>query len=213
MKKETIITAAIFLAVGFLAGYITDAQINWSARQKMVQTAATPSEMPPGAPASTPSGGMTSQAGLPEGHPPIDAAAIIHQLEVTATQNPKDPEACLKLADFLYDQKQYDKAIEWYQRALELDPKNVNARTDLGTAFFYTGRAQDALREYNKSLEIDPKHESTLLNCIVVNLNGTHDIAAAQKAWDRLHSLDPTQSALAGLKEQIDAARASGGSK
>ena len=48
MKKETIITAVIFLAVGFLAGYITDAQMNWSARQKAAQTAAAPSEMPPG---------------------------------------------------------------------------------------------------------------------------------------------------------------------
>ena len=211
MKKETIITAAIFLAVGFLAGYITDAQINWSARQKVAQTAAAPSEMPPtGGASSAPSGRMTSQAGLPEGHPPIDTVALIHQMEVAASQNPKDPESRLKLANFLYDQKQYDKAIEWYQRALELDPKNVNARTDLGTAYFYTGRAQDALREYNKSLEIDPKHESTLLNSIVVNLNGIHDVAAAQKAWDRLHSLDPNHSALAALKEQIDAARASG---
>ena len=40
MKRETIITAAIFLAVGFLAGYITDAQINWSARQKLAQAVA-----------------------------------------------------------------------------------------------------------------------------------------------------------------------------
>ena len=211
MKRETIITAAIFLAVGFLAGYITDAQINWSARQKLAQAPATSSEMPPsGSAPAAPGGGATSQEGLPKGHPPIDTAAVIHQMEDAAAQNPKDPELLLKLADYLYDQKQYDKAIEWYQRALELDPNNVNARTDLGTAYFYTGRAQDALREYNESLAIDPKHESTLLNSIVVNLNGTHDVAAAQKAWDRLHALDPNHSALAALKEQIDAARASG---
>ena len=150
------------------------------------------------------------QQGLPEGHPPIDSAAIIQQLEDMAAQNPKDADVRLKLANFLYDQKQYSKAIEWYQRALELDPKNVNARTDLGTAYFYTGRPQDALREYDKSLAIDPKHEPTLLNAIVVNLEGTHDLAAAQKAWDRLYKLNPNHPALAGLKEQIDAARASG---
>ena len=211
MKKETIITAVIFLAVGFLAGYITDAQMNWNARQKAAQTAATPSEMPPpGGAASAPAGGAMPQQGLPEGHPPIDSAAIIQQMEDMAAQNPKDADVRLKLANFLYDQKQYSKAIEWYQRALELDPKNVNARTDLGTAYFYTGRPQDALREYDKSLEIDPKHEQTLLNAIVVNLEGTHDLAAAQKAWDRLYKLNPNHPALAGLKEQIDAARASG---
>jgi tetratricopeptide (TPR) repeat protein len=211
MKKETMITAVIFLAVGFLAGYITDAQMNWSARQKAAQSAPTPSEMPPpGGAASAPAGGAMPQQGLPEGHPPIDSAAIIQQMENVAAQNPKDADVRLKLANFLYDQKQYSKAIEWYQRALELDPKNVNARTDLGTAYFYTGRPQDALREYDKSLEIDPKHEQTLLNAIVVNLEGTHDLAAAQKAWDRLYKLNPNHPALAGLKGQIDTARASG---
>ena len=73
-----------------------------------------------------------------------------------AAQNPKDPDICLKLANYLYDQKQYDQSIEWYHRALALDPKNVNARTDLGTAYFYSGRSQDALAEYRKSLAIDP---------------------------------------------------------
>jgi tetratricopeptide (TPR) repeat protein len=209
MKKETVITAVVFLAVGFLAGYITDAQMNWSARQKVAQTAAVSSAMPPGAADSTPAAGSMPQQGLPEGHPPIDSAAIIQQLEAAAAQNPKDADVRLKLANFLYDQKQYSKAIEWYQRALELDAKNVNARTDLGTAYFYSGRPQDALHEYAKSLAIDPKHESTLLNAIVVNLEGMHDLAAAQKAWDRLHQLNPNHPALAGLKQQIDAARAS----
>jgi tetratricopeptide (TPR) repeat protein len=214
MKKETVITAVIFLAVGFLAGYITDAQMNWSARQKVTQSAATPSEMPPpeGA-ASAPTGAAMPQQGLPEGHPPIDSAAIIKQLEAMAAQNPKDLDVRLRLANFLYDQRQYSQSIEWYQRALELDPKNVNARTDLGTAYFYMGRPQDALREYDKSLDINPRHEPTLLNTIVVNLEGTHDLAAAQKAWDRLYKLNPSHPALAGLKEQINAARASGGAK
>ena len=209
MKKETIITAVIFLAVGFLAGYITDAQMHWNG-QKAAQTASAPASMPPaGGAASAPAGG--GMQGLPEGHPPIDTAAIMQQLQDAAAQNPKDSEVRLKLANFLYDQKQYSKAIEWYQRALELDPKNVNARTDLGTAYFYSGRSQDALHEYSQALAIDPTHESTILNSIVVNLEGTHDLAAAQKAWDRLHKLNPNHPALAGLQAQIDAARNAAG--
>ncbi len=210
MKKETIITAVVFLAVGFLAGYITDAQMNWSGRQKVAESAAAPSGMPPAGATSAPGSEAMPQQGLPEGHPPIDQAAIVAQLANAAAQNPKDVDIRLKLANFLYDQKQYSKAIEWYQRALELNPKDVNARTDLGTAYFYTGRPQDALREYNKALDIDPKHEQTLLNTIVVNLEGTHDLAAAQKAWDRLYKLNPTLPALAGFKEQIDSARKAG---
>jgi tetratricopeptide (TPR) repeat protein len=208
MKKETIATAVIFFAVGFLAGYITDAQMHWSARQRATQTS-TAGEMPASGATPVPSGGAMPQ-GLPEGHPPIDSAAIIKQMEDMAAENPKDADTRLKLANFLYDQKQYTQAIAWYERVLELDPKNVDARTDLGTAFFYTGRPQDALREYRQALQVDPKHEPTLLNTIVVNLEGTHDLAAAEKAWTRLHELNPNNPALAGLKEKLDAAQAAG---
>ncbi len=213
MKKETIVTAIVFFGVGFLAGYIYDAQKKSSAQQNLTLAPAprTQNEMPSGgagAPHET-AGGMLP--GLPEGHPPIDSAAMAKMLENLASQNPKDPEPRLKLANFLYDEKQYDKAIEWYQRALELDPANVNARTDLGTAYFYTGRPQDALREYRKSLATDPKHEPTLFNMIMVNLEGTHDLEAAQEALDRLKKLNPNYPQLESLKQRLDAARTSGG--
>lgn len=210
MRKETIATAVVFLAVGFLAGYITDAQLHWNAQKQATQTGATPAAIPGGAPASP--AGMTPQ-GLPEGHPPIENAAVITQMEQMAEQHPNDPDIPLKLANYLYDQKLFDKSIEWYQRALKINPKDVNARTDMGTAYFYTGHPQEALREYQKALEINPSHEPTLLNSIVVNLEGTHDLAAAQMAWDRLHQLNPNNPALAQLKEKLDAARAAGSAK
>jgi len=210
MKKETILTAVVFLVVGFLAGYITDAQLNWSGRQKglMTSTPSMPSGMPGGAAGAVQGGGM---AGLPEGHPPIDIALTIKQFQDQAAQNPTDPEIPLRLANFLYDQKQYGQAIEWYQKSLALNPKNVNARTDMGTAYYYTGQSERALKEYAQSLSIDPAHKPTLLNMIVVNLEGTHDYAAARKAWDRLHKLDPANPALQDLKQKLDAAQGSGG--
>jgi cytochrome c-type biogenesis protein CcmH/NrfG len=212
MKKETILTAMVFFVVGFLAGYITDAQMNWSGRQKAAMTATPgiPSELPSGAAPSTAQGGGMPP-GLPEGHPPIDSASIIKRFQEEAERNPKDAEIPLRLANFLYDQRQFAQAIEWYQKSLAINPKNVNARTDMGTAYFYIGQAGRALEEYRQSLAIDPDHKPTLVNLIVVNLEGAHDIAAAQRAWDRLHKLDPTNPALPSLKQKLEAARGSGG--
>ena len=213
MKKETILTAVVFFVVGFLAGYITDAQLSWSGRQKALvpATSSMPSEMPAGGSAGTAQG--STPAGLPEGHPPIDSTLIVKQLQEEAAQNPKDPDIPLKLADFLYDQRQYQKAVEWYQKSLALNPKNVNARTDLGTAYYYIGQPAQALEEYKQSLAIDPDHKPTLLNLIVVNLEGTHDLKAAQRAWDRLHTLDPANPALPSLKQKLDAAKGSTGGR
>lgn len=213
MRKEVgyVLTAGVFFVVGGLTGYIYEAQKNWNAQQKAA-VAGSPAQMPSGGMPGAPAGG-TMPPGLPEGHPPIDTAAIVKQLEDLAAQNPKDSEVRLKLANFLYDQRQYAQAIEWYQRALELDPKNVNARTDLGTTYYYTGHPQEALREYRKSLAIDPRHEPTLMNMVVVNLEGTHDLAAAQGAWDRLHKVNPNNPALEGLKQKLEAARAGGAAR
>jgi cytochrome c-type biogenesis protein CcmH/NrfG len=210
MKKETLLTAVVFLVVGFLAGYITAAQLGWSGRQKAVMTA--PSGMPAengGSPGTAQAG--TTPSGLPQGHPPIDNGLIIKQLQEEAQQNPKDPEIPLKLANFLYDQRQYQQAIEWYQKSLALNPNSVNARTDLGTAYYYTGQSAEALKQYNQSLAIDPDHKPTLLNVIVVNLEGTHNLAAARRAWERLHKLDPTNPNLQSLKQKLDAAQGTSG--
>jgi len=210
VKKETIITAIIFFAAGFLAGYIYDAQKNWSARQRAGASAPLVSGDAPGGAAASAGGASGGAAqGLPEGHPPIDTTAVVKTLEEQAAQNPRDPESHLKLANYLYDQHQWQRAIDWYQKALELDPKNVHARTDMGTAYFYSGRPQEALREYRKSLEIDPTHQPTLFNTIVVNLDGTHDLAAAREAWEKLNKMNPNYPGLDRLKGRLSSAPAS----
>jgi Flp pilus assembly protein TadD len=211
MKKETLITAVVFLVVGFLAGYITSAQMGWSGRQKGLMTASSGMTAENAAASQGTAQGGTPPSGLPEGHPPIDSTLIIKQLQEEAQQNPKDPDIPLKLANLLYDQRQYQQAIEWYQKSLALNPKNVNARTDLGTAYFYMGQSGEALKQYSQSLAIDPDHKPTLLNVIVVNLEGTHNLAAARKAWERLDKLDPSNPNLQSLKQKLDAAQGPSG--
>jgi hypothetical protein len=211
VKKETVITAIVFLAVGFLAGYITDSQLNWSA--KKTASVAGSDHVHEQAPAGMPpmGGGGMGQS-LPEGHPPIDTGAVIKTLEEQVAQNPKDVAAQTQLGNAYYDAGQWQKAVDAYHKVLELDPKNVGARTDLGTAYFNMGRPKDALDEYAKSLAINPNHEPTIFNSIIVNLKGTHDAAAAQAAWDRLKKMNPSYPGLEDLKPGIEALRSTGGS-
>jgi cytochrome c-type biogenesis protein CcmH/NrfG len=207
VKKETIITAIVFLVVGFFIGYITEAEFNWNSPEKMVATsAATPGvpEAATGAPA-----GATAGRQLPPGHPPLEVATRVNALETQAKQNPQDPQPPLELANLYYDQKQYDRAADWYQKALALDPKNVNARTDLGTVYFNLGRPEDALKAYEESLRVDPNHEPTMFNTIIVNLEGTHNLAAARAMWDKLHKRNPNYPGLEGLKDKVNGADSS----
>ena len=216
LKKETIITAVVFSSVGFLAGYVYNAQKTANALESRSRPAVIQSvqdKPPAGNGAMSPevpgaaSGGAAPGA-LPPGHPPIDATATIKLLEDQAVARPDDVRPRLELANFLYDQKQFEQAIPWYQKALEIDPKNVNARTDLGTSYFRLGRSEEATREYRKSLKVDPNHQPTLYNMILANVEGTHDVAEARRAWEKLSRLNPNYPGLDKLKRSLDAATA-----
>lgn len=214
MKIETIVTAIIFFSVGFLAGFIYKSQRQASAPAAAVATAGTSASdagSAAGAMGAGAGGNIDPATGLPSGHPPLEVSQVIENLTQRANQNPKDAQVPLELANYLYDKHYFNLAIEWYQRSLTLDPQNINARTDLGTAYFYTGQPQQAIAEYNKALKQNPNHQPTLFNLIVVNLEGTHDLRAASKYWNELNRQNPNYPGLTDIKPKLDAAIGSAG--
>ena len=217
MKIETIVTAIIFFSVGFLAGFIYKSQRQANVPVAAVATAGTSasdagSASGAGTMGAGAGGNIDPATGLPTGHPPLEVAQVIENLTQRANQNPKDAQVPLELANYLYDKRYFNLAINWYQRALTLDPQNINARTDLGTSYFYTGQPQQAIAEYNKALKQNPNHQPTLFNLIVVNLEGTHDLRAASKYWNELNRENPNYPGLTDIKSKLDAAMGSAGS-
>jgi Tetratricopeptide repeat len=214
VKIETIVTAIIFFSVGFLAGFVYKSQRGANVPAAAAATASSSANA--GAPSS---GGMGMEGnasvdpatGLPNGHPPLQVAQIIESYVQRVNQNPKDPEIPLQLANYLYDKKYFNLAIQWYQRSLSLNPKEINAQTDLGTCFFYTGQPQQALAEYQKALALNPKHQPTLFNLVVVNLEGTHDLRAANRYWNELNRQNPNYPGLKEIKQKLDAAAGGAG--
>jgi tetratricopeptide (TPR) repeat protein len=198
VKKETLVTALVFLCVGFIAGFVYKAQADRSAGE----AAAAPDASAARAAASSASG--TSGAVLPPGHPPIDTDAAVQALEQQVAANPEEPGPTINLANYLFNQGEFEQAIRWYQKAVDLDPRNVNVSTDLGTCYFNVGRASDAIRQFRHSLTIQPRHQPTLFNMVVVNLEGTHDYKAARQAWEALHRLNPNYPNLDQLKQRLD---------
>ena len=214
MKIETIVTAIIFFSVGFLAGFIYKSQRQASVPAAAVATAGTSASdagSAAGAMSAGAGGNIDPATGLPNGHPPLEVARVIENLTQRANQNPKDPQVPLELANYLYDKHYFNLAINWYQRALTLDPRNINAHTDLGTSYFYTGQPQQAIAEYNNALKQNPNNQPTLFNLIVVNLEGTHDLRAATKYWNKLSRENPNYPGLTGIKSKLDAAMGNAG--
>ena len=87
---------------------------------------------------------------------------------------------------------QFKDAAGYFQRAIDADPKNVAARTDLASCLFYEGDADGALHQLQQSLTYDPKDANSLFNLGMIRLQAKKDPAGAVSAWQQLLKLNPT---------------------
>ena len=84
-----------------------------------------------------------------------------------------------------YNQKDYSKAIQAYQKVIELDPAYVEAYNNLGIIYQLIGDVERASGAYRKSTEINPRYEKGYNNLgILLLLKGRYDeaLAAFEKA-------------------------------
>ena len=65
---------------------------------------------------------------------------------------------------YWYDKKDYDKAEEWFERELQVNPENVNAICDLVALYDYLNESRSALAHAKKAINIDNKSKTYLLN-------------------------------------------------
>lgn len=101
-------------------------------------------------------------------------------------KDPNDYDSLVKLGDVLYDGQQFGSAIGYYERALVIHPENPDVRTDMGTAYWYTGNADKALEAMQISLKYRPGHPQTLFNIGWVRWQGKGDPKGAIEAWQQL---------------------------
>jgi cytochrome c-type biogenesis protein CcmH/NrfG len=94
----------------------------------------------------------------------------IEQMERQLGANPNDLNLTLQLANFLHDNRFYDKAITRYREYLKKNPKDPNAHVDLGICYKELGQLNEAKTEMKKALDIEPKHLFAHFNLGIVCL-------------------------------------------
>jgi len=132
---------------------------------------------------------------------------LLHCDELGLKADPKNFETLAQLGNLYYDPRIYPEAIEYYTRALEVRPADVNVRTDLGTAFWYSGFPEKAVAQYEKSLAVDAVHANTLFNLGIVRLDGLKDSAGAIAAWEKLLKTNPQYPEKQRVLDPIEKAR------
>ncbi|MHB0977332.1 MAG: PIN domain-containing protein [Candidatus Aquicultorales bacterium] len=81
-------------------------------------------------------------------------------------KNPKDLQALIGMGNIYYDRgdiyqdpKYYNKAIEMYKKALEVDPKNANVRLDMALEYTKLNMGDVALKEFDNIIAEQPDYE------------------------------------------------------
>lgn len=105
--------------------------------------------------------------------------------------DPDNPDLLASIGNIYYDTQQFPIAIEYYRRALKLKPTNASVRTDMATAYWYTGNAETAIAEFNQALTNEPNKPNALFNLGVVQWQGKMDIDAALATWQKLLDTNP----------------------
>jgi len=95
------------------------------------------------------------------------------------------------LGNIYYDGQAYPQAIDYYGKSLQIDPKNPDVITDLGTAYWYTGDPDKAIDDFKKSLALRPNHPGTMFNLGIVMWQGKKDPKGAIVVWEQLLKANP----------------------
>jgi len=89
-----------------------------------------------------------------------------------------------------YNQKEFSKAIQAYQKVIELDPTYVEAYNNMGIIYQMLGNADRAFGAYQKATEINPRYEKGYNNLgILLLLKGRYE--EALEAFEKALAVNP----------------------
>jgi cytochrome c-type biogenesis protein CcmH/NrfG len=162
---------------------------------------------PPAPPAAAAAPGQSSAGGANASAPPPLDESRASAMKTTAQQNPTDAVTRVQLANMYFDAGRFQEAADWYEAALKIHPKDVNASTDLGIAYYYMNEPDRALAQFDRSLAVDPAHAKTLLNMGIVRAFGKQDLKGAAEVWQKVLVVAPSSEEARAAKQALDGLR------
>ncbi|MGV1098970.1 tetratricopeptide repeat protein [Thiovibrio sp. JS02] len=180
LKKETVILIALgCLVIGFLGGIVFSVY-------------------------KSPGGAGGGAQPVSQQQPPqqnagarltAEQAQRMLQLEMEVQKNPGNVEAWTSLGHLYFDSDAFEKAINAYNKSLELNPNNADVLTDLGVMYRRAGNPQQAIATFDRAITFNSRHETARFNKGIVLLYDLKDKDGAVKAWQELVDINPMATA------------------
>lgn len=134
------------------------------------------------------------------------ATPVLEQLKT----DPKNKALLVRVAYMYKATHQFQEASSYFAKALEVDPKDVNARTEMASCLYYKGDVEGAVAQQRQSLKYDPKDANSLFNLGMIQWKGKNDPTGAIATWQELLRTNPNLDRRPTVEQMITEARQQG---
>ncbi len=183
-KEKVIILVMASLLVGFVAGVY--AGIRFSSKEVH------------------PTGAMTAAPSVPA----IPSDEEIRTLEGVLKADPNNLKALITLGNKYFDAHRNQKAIDMYTRALAIDPKDSDVRTDMAVMYRGLKEYDRAVKELKEAARQDPKHVNSRYNLGIILLHDKKDVKGAIEAWEDCLKAGASGEQAATIRQQLQELKA-----
>ena len=196
---QVYVMAVVCLLVGVLVGYLVRGSAPTASAPQQSQTASAATAPPKKMPSLDDMKRMADKQAEP----------LIAKLQ----SDPNNADLLNQIGTLYRMTHQFQIAASYYQKVLDVNPKNVGARTDMASCLYYQGDVDGAISQLEKSLTYDPKHAGTLLNLGLIRWKGKGDAAGAVAAWEKLLKFYPNYENKDTVQKMIAEAKTNPGQK
>jgi len=176
MKKETILLIIVTMVIGAFGGVIfNNAKKDTAAINQPVSSA-----------------------------PSIDYQQRINNLEALLAKEPTNRNAWVQLGHNYFDSNQPMKAIETYDKVLEMDGNDPDILTDQGIMYRRIGWFDKAIDNFEKANALNPSQVQSLYNLGIVYRDDLGDQKKAKEAWTRYLLISPIGKEADRVRTMID---------
>lgn len=124
--------------------------------------------------------------------------------EGIAQKNLSSPSDQANAATSAYANGDYNKAIEYYKKAVALQPKNAQYTTSLGNVYFRgLKNSQEAKKYYLAATQDDPRYAFGWLNLALCDIALANNEEAKVTLQKGIASVDPKDPVLKELQQQL----------
>jgi tetratricopeptide (TPR) repeat protein len=119
-------------------------------------------------------------------------------------EKPDDVQALMELADANFMIQRFEVSQDYYERALKVDPQQINAHLSLSNCYLFLQKPDKAIQQLDDLLEMNKDYPEALFNKGLILLKSKQDTAGSKQIWTQLVNVHPEHHLAQQVKGELN---------